>query len=82
MFYAPRLRDFVMHPHEDELIDVHWTRPIESGWTCNVVAKKGADADGIRARLGAMRDAVAGWEAPGDTKHVDKFAPSTRYVAL
>jgi hypothetical protein len=29
-----------------------------------------------------MRDAVAGWEAPGDTKHVDKFAPSTRYVAL
>jgi hypothetical protein len=73
VFFAPRMRDLVMHLHADELINVHWTREIESEWTRNVVEKQAADAQGIQACLEGMRDAVPGWEVTGYSKHVDKF---------
>jgi nitrogen fixation protein len=73
VFFAPRMRDLVMHLHADEVINVHWTSDIESEWTRNVIAKQGADADGIRACLEGMRDAVPGWEVTGYAKHIDKF---------
>jgi hypothetical protein len=73
VFFAPRVRDLVMHLHADEVINVHWTRDIEFEWTRNVIAKQAADADGIRACLEGMRDAVPGWEVTGFSKHIDKF---------
>lgn len=73
VFFAPRMRDLVMHLHADELINVHWTREIESEWTRNIVAKQGADGEAIQACLEGMRDAVPGWEVTGYSKHVDKF---------
>lgn len=73
VFFAPRMRDLIMHLHAEELINVHWTREIESEWTRNVVAKQGADAKAIQACLEGMRDAVPGWEVTGYSKHVDKF---------
>ncbi len=62
-----------MHLHAEELINVHWTREIESEWTRNVVAKQSADAEGIQDCLAGMRDAVPGWEVTGYSKHIDKF---------
>lgn len=73
VFFAPRMRDLVMHLHAEELINVHWTREIESEWTRNVVVKQEADAEGIQACLTGMRDAVPGWEVTGYSKHVGKF---------
>lgn len=73
VFFAPRMRDLVMHLHAEELINVHWTREIESEWTRNVVVKQEADAVGIQECLTGMRDAVPGWEVTGYSKHAGKF---------
>jgi len=62
VFFAPRLRDQVMHLHAAELINLHWTKDIEAEWTRNVVAKQGADPADIQACLRGMRAAVDGWE--------------------
>lgn len=35
VFFAPRMRDLVMHLHAEELINLHWTREIESERTRN-----------------------------------------------
>jgi hypothetical protein len=40
VFFAPRMRDLVMHLHAAELINVHWTKEIEAEWTRNVVVDK------------------------------------------
>lgn len=73
VFFAPRMRDLVMHLHADELINVQWTSEIESEWTRNVVKKQDADAEGIQECLRGMRAAVPGWEVTGYEKHVDQF---------
>lgn len=69
VFFAPRLRDLVMHLHEAELINVHWTKEIEGEWTRNVVAKHGANPNDIHDCLKGMRDAAEGWEVAGYAKH-------------
>lgn len=48
VFFAPRMRDLFMHLREQELIHLHWTRPIEKEWARNVVAKHGASRDAIQ----------------------------------
>jgi hypothetical protein len=73
VFFAPRLRDLVMHLHAAELINVQWTKAIEDEWTRNVVDKQGAEAEGIQRCLRGMRDAVDGWEVTGYAKHIPKF---------
>lgn len=73
VFFAPRMRDLVMHLHAAELINVQWTPEIESEWTRNVVKKQDADAEGIQDCLRGMRDAVPGWEVTGYRKHIDRF---------
>src|SRR5690348_2699587 len=73
VFFAPRVRDLVMHLHSDELINIHWTREIEAEWTRNVVHKHDVDARDIQACLQGMRDAVDGWEVAGYAKHISKF---------
>jgi len=40
---------------------------------CCVVAKQGADAEGIQECVEGMRDTVSGWEVTGYSKYVDKF---------
>lgn len=84
VFFAPRMRDLVMHLHAEELINIHWTKEIEAEWARNVVAKQDADAEGIQACLRGMRDAVDGWEVTGYAKHVPKFEtvdPKDQHVA-
>lgn len=39
VFFAPRVRDLVMHLHAQELINAHWTKEIEAEWTRNVIAE-------------------------------------------
>jgi hypothetical protein len=73
VFFAPRIRDLVMHLHAAEIINVQWTREIESEWSRNVVAKQDADVEGIQECLRGMRDAVPGWEVTGYEKHAAKF---------
>jgi hypothetical protein len=73
VFFAPRIRDLVMHLHAHELVNIQWTREIESEWTRNVVGKHGADAGDIQACLRGMRDAVDGWEVTGYTRYGAKF---------
>lgn len=73
VFFAPRMRDLVLHLHADELINVQWTKQIEAEWTRNVVSKQDADANGIQACLRGMREAVDGWEVTGYAKHIPKF---------
>jgi len=73
VFFAPRLRDLMMHLHAAQLINVHWSKSVEAEWTRNVVAKQGADADDIQDCLRGMRDAVDGWEVTGFEKHIPKF---------
>ena len=43
IFFAPRMRDLLMHLHEADAISVHWTKEIEKEWTRNVVGKQDAD---------------------------------------
>jgi len=73
VFFAPRMRDLIMHLHAAELINVQWTREIEREWSLNVVVKQGVDAEGIQQCLRAMRDAVDGWEVTGYARHAAKF---------
>jgi hypothetical protein len=84
VFFAPRMRDLVMHLHAAEIINVHWTKEIEAEWTRNVVAKQGASSQDIQACLRGMRDAVDGWAVDGYSKHQSKFAlvdPKDQHVA-
>lgn len=73
VFFAPRMRDLVMHLHAAELINVHWTKEIEAEWTRNVVVKQNADEQGIQTCLRGMRDAADGWEVTGYERHIAKF---------
>ncbi len=53
VFFAPRMRDLFMHLRAQELIHLHWTRPIEKEWARNVVAEEGANRDAIQNRGGS-----------------------------
>jgi hypothetical protein len=73
IFFAPRLRDLFMHFHEEELINVHWTKEIEGEWTRNVIAKQDADPAAIKKCLEGMRAAAPGWEVNGYRKFIGRF---------
>lgn len=62
-----------MHLREQELIHLHWTRPIEKEWARNVVAKQGADRDAIQNCLRGMREAVEDWEVDGFERYEANF---------
>ena len=84
VFFGPRTRDLLMHLHEAELINVHWTREIEAEWTRNVVTRQGVNPEDIQVCLRGMRDAVDGWEVTGYARHKTKFEtvdPKDRHVA-
>lgn len=73
VFFGPRLRDVFMHLHEAGVLNVHWTREIESEWTRNVVAKQNANEVSIQQCLKGMRQAAEGWEVQGYSKYAAKF---------
>ena len=73
VFFAPRMRDLFMYLREQELIHLHWTRPIEKEWARNVVAKQGASRDAIENCLRGMREAVEDWEVDGFERYEATF---------
>ena len=84
VFFAPRMRDVFMLLRERGLVNLHWTKEIESEWTRNVIAEQGTDSRDIALCVRGMRDAAPDWEVTGYAKHAARFAlvnANDRHVA-